>query len=107
MGKTIPLKSYTIEGYTGTFAVISSITNPFCDSCNRIRLTADGKIKNCLFSNDENDLLSAFRAGEDITPLIMDSINKKKFKRAGMDSFEDISNPKINSNNRPMISIGG
>ncbi len=106
-GKNDTAKSYAIEGYIGTFAVISSITNPFCDSCNRIRLTADGKVKNCLFSNDENDLLAAFRAGEDITSLIMDSINKKKFKRAGMDSFEDISNPKINSNNRPMISIGG
>lgn len=100
-------KSYRIEGYKGTFAIISSITNPFCDTCNRIRLTADGKIKNCLFSNNETDLLSAFRSGDDITPLIIDSINKKKQKRAGMDSFEDISNPEINSKNRPMITIGG
>ena len=100
-------KSYKIEGYKGTFAIISTITNPFCDTCNRIRLTADGKIKNCLFSNNETDLLSAFRSGNDITPLIIDSINKKKLKRAGMESFEDISNPEINSKNRPMITIGG
>jgi len=100
-------KSYKIEGYKGTFAIISSITNPFCDTCNRIRLTADGKIKNCLFSNNETDLLSELRSGKDIVPLIMDSIHKKKQKRAGMDSFEDISNPEINSKNRPMITIGG
>lgn len=100
-------RNYKIDGYKGTFAVISSITNPFCDTCNRIRLTADGKIKNCLFSNNETDLLSALRKGENISVLIQDSINKKKLKRAGMNSFEDISNPAINSNNRSMVAIGG
>jgi cyclic pyranopterin phosphate synthase len=48
-------KNYKIEGYKGSFAIISSVTNPFCDSCNRIRLTANGRLKNCLFSSSESD----------------------------------------------------
>lgn len=59
-------KNYQIKNYKGSFAVISTVTNPFCDSCNRIRLTANGKIKNCLFSSDETDLLSALRDNEPI-----------------------------------------
>ena len=43
-------KNYKIKNAKGTFGIISSVTNPFCSTCNRIRLTADGKIKNCLFS---------------------------------------------------------
>ncbi len=72
-------KNFRIKNFQGSFGVISSVTNPFCDSCNRIRLTADGKIKNCLFSQSETDLLSAFRNGESIRPLIIDTVlNKKK-----------------------------
>ena len=41
-------KNFSIEGFKGSFAIISSISKPFCGSCNRIRLTADGKLKNCL-----------------------------------------------------------
>ncbi len=100
-------KSYKISGYLGTFAVISSVTNPFCDSCNRIRLTADGKIKNCLFSNSETDLLSALRQGENIESLIRKSIWDKKEIRAGMNTMEDFSDPAEHHKNRAMISIGG
>ena len=99
--------SYKISGYLGTFAVISSVTNPFCDSCNRIRLTADGKIKNCLFSNSETDLLSALRQGENIESLIRKSIWDKKEIRAGMNTMEDFSDPAEHHKNRAMISIGG
>ena len=56
--KNFTARTYKIEGFQGNFGIISSITNPFCDGCNRIRLTANGKIKNCLFSNSETDLLS-------------------------------------------------
>lgn len=49
-------RNFQLKDAKGTFGIISSVTNPFCDSCNRIRLTADGKIKNCLFSEDESDL---------------------------------------------------
>ena len=100
-------KSYKIEGFSGTFAVISSVTNPFCDSCNRLRLTADGKMKNCLFSQNETDLLSAYRKGEDVKPLIFENVWKKKAVRAGMDTFEEFSDSKLNQQNRSMIAIGG
>jgi cyclic pyranopterin phosphate synthase len=100
-------KAFQINDHKGTFAVISSVTNPFCDTCNRIRLTADGKIKNCLFSNCETDLLTAFRSGVNITDLIRASIWHKKAVRAGMDTFEDLSDPELNQQNRNMISIGG
>ena len=82
-------KNFRIKGYQGSFGIISTLTNPFCDSCNRIRLTADGKIKNCLFSNDEIDLLSLHRKGFDVRPYIIDSIYNKKKARAGIDSFSD------------------
>ena len=100
-------KSYKINGYKGTFAVISSVTNPFCDSCNRMRLTADGKIKNCLFSNSEIDLLTPFRNKEKIDILIRQSIWNKKATRAGMNTIQEFSNPVEHSKNRAMISIGG
>jgi molybdenum cofactor biosynthesis protein A len=100
-------KNFKISGFSGSFGVISSVTNPFCDSCNRIRLTADGKIKNCLFSSDETDLLTAFRAGNEITSLIYDSISKKKKSRAGIESFENKESAKVHEANRSMIAIGG
>lgn len=100
-------KNYKIKGFEGTFAVISSVTNPFCDSCNRIRLTADGKIKNCLFSNHESNLLQPLREGTDIKPIILESVFRKKATRGGMISFDDFSNPDNNQNNRSMVAIGG
>ena len=100
-------RNYSIRGYKGSFGVISTVTNPFCDTCNRIRLTADGKIRNCLFSNAETDLLTALRNGEDINPLIVNTIQNKKKARGGMESVEDFSNPLLNQDNRSMIMIGG
>lgn len=100
-------KCYSVKGYQGTFGIIASITNPFCSTCNRIRLTADGKIKNCLFSSDETDLLNPFRNGEDIVPLIVKSIDKKKAVRSGMDTVEDLHDESLIEKNRSMISIGG
>ena len=100
-------KSYKIEGYKGTFAVISSVTNPFCDTCNRLRLTADGKMKNCLFSQNETDLLGALRRGEEISDLIRESVWNKKSTRGGMESFEEFSDSSLNQKNRSMITIGG
>ena len=97
-------RNYKISGFSGSFAIISSITNPFCDSCNRIRLTADGKIKNCLFSNNETDLLKALRQGKNIIPLILKTIWNKKAVRGGMNSFEEIS---ATNKNRSMVAIGG
>jgi molybdenum cofactor biosynthesis protein A len=97
-------RNYRIAGYQGTFGMISPVTNPFCDSCNRIRLTADGKLKNCLFSQSETDLLGALRRGEDIVSLIRTSIWDKKAARGGMTSFELEG---AMHTNRSMIKIGG
>lgn len=105
--KNFTARTYKIKGFQGDFGIISSITNPFCDSCNRIRLTANGKIKNCLFSNSETDLLTAFRNGESITELISTSVKNKKKVRAGMVTISEMDDPKLHFDNRSMIAIGG
>jgi len=97
-------RNFKISGFKGNFGVISSVTNPFCDSCNRIRLTADGKIKNCLFSGTETDLLSALRGNKDIVPLIHKSITLKHKERGGLAEFHSTD---FEFNNRSMIRIGG
>ena len=48
-------REYRIKGFEGSFGIIGSMSTPFCSGCNRIRLTADGMIKNCLFSNEKDD----------------------------------------------------
>lgn len=100
-------KNYSIAGHQGTFAVISTVTNPFCDQCNRIRLTANGHLKNCLFSQKEIDLLTAFRNNEDIEPLIRKSVESKFAVRSGMSSPESFEDPDRHRQNRSMITIGG
>jgi len=100
-------KNHKVQSYKGSFSVISSVTNPFCSICNRIRLTADGKLKNCLFSNSETSLLETLRAGEPIEPLIFKNIRHKKAMRGGMDDDVKFQNPKLFSQNRSMIKIGG
>ncbi|XOV69275.1 MAG: GTP 3',8-cyclase MoaA [Fluviicola sp.] len=98
-------RNFKIEGAKGTFGIISTVTNPFCDSCNRIRLTADGKIKNCLFSNDEADLLSAYRNGGDLTPIVKTALFMKK---AGLGGLKQLDNDTLEAyENRSMITIGG
>ena len=100
-------KNYRVKGYKGTFAIISSVTNPFCDSCNRIRLTANGQIKNCLFSSTESDLLTPLRQGKSITPIIQKAVQAKFKSRGGMDTLEKLKDPSLHSKNRSMITIGG
>ena len=100
-------KNYKIEGFKGSFSIISSVTNPFCSTCNRIRLTADGKLKNCLFSNSETALLPTLRAGNPIKPLIYENIQSKHAMRGGMDNDAKFQNPDLFSQNRSMIKIGG
>lgn len=105
--KNFTARTYRIKGFLGDFGIINSITNPFCDGCNRIRLTANGKIKNCLFSNSETDLLTPFRNGESIENLISVSIKNKKKVRAGMVTIEEMDDPSLHFDNRSMIAIGG
>lgn len=96
--------NFKVVGHTGSFAIVSTITNPFCSECNRIRVTADGKMKNCLFANSETDLLSPMRAGEELSPIILNAIKSKKYSRDGMDVKMDAEHYE---QNRSMISIGG
>lgn len=100
-------KNFKISSYRGSFAIISSVTNPFCNTCNRIRLTADGKLKNCLFSNSETPLLEILRSGRSILPLIHENLISKQAVRAGMDDDQKFQNPELFSQNRSMITIGG
>lgn len=100
-------KAYSIPGHRGSFAVISTMTAPFCEGCNRIRLTADGKMKNCLFSKNETDLLTALRNGEKIEPLIRENIVAKE-KSLGGQFGTDLQHVHANAiRNRSMITIGG
>ncbi|MBG6235781.1 cyclic pyranopterin phosphate synthase [Pedobacter sp. CAN_A7] len=100
-------RRFHIPGHKGSFAIISTMTAPFCSTCNRMRLTADGKLKNCLFSNGETDLLTALRAKQEVLPLILASIWSKKKELGGQfdHQFELIDAQGIN--NRSMITIGG
>jgi cyclic pyranopterin phosphate synthase len=100
-------KHFMIPGHVGSFAVISTMSAPFCGTCNRMRLTADGKLKNCLFSPGETDLLTALRNQEDVTALIHESIRSKAKELGGQFSgtFEMLDAASIH--NRPMITIGG
>lgn len=100
-------KKFKVPNYEGTFAVISTITAPFCVNCNRMRLTADGKMKNCLFSAGEADILGALRRGKDIVPIIEQCLWHKEAERGGqfMPHFETMNAQTMQ--NRSMIAIGG
>jgi cyclic pyranopterin phosphate synthase len=100
-------KRYMIPNHAGSFAIISTMTSPFCSTCNRMRLTADGKLKNCLFSKEETDLLSALRNGQDVLPLIHQNIKMKAKELGGQFTsiLENVDAGHIQ--NRSMITIGG
>lgn len=102
-------KAYRVADWPGTFAVISTITEPFCGTCDRLRITAEGKMRNCLFSRDETDLLSALRRGEDIAPLIEANVLAKHAMLGGLPQFKPESQEEIlhDLSERPMVSIGG
>lgn len=100
-------KKFMVPEHKGTFAVISTMSAHFCGDCNRIRLTADGKMKNCLFSKDEVDLLTPLRNGEEVLPLIHQSISTKAAQLGGQftQDYELLQADIIQ--NRSMITIGG
>ncbi|RYG03249.1 MAG: GTP 3',8-cyclase MoaA [Chitinophagaceae bacterium] len=100
-------RKYLVNGHAGTFAIISTMSEPFCEGCNRIRLTADGKLKNCLFSKSETDLLTALRNGQQLEPLITQNILSKEKELGGQfnNLFENLHPEDIE--NRSMITIGG
>ncbi|KAL7334912.1 hypothetical protein PS15p_200469 [Mucor circinelloides] len=96
-------KHYQVPGYQGKLGFITSMTEHFCGTCNRLRITADGNIKVCLFGNAEVSLRDMIRQGktdEELLEIIGAAVKKKKKQHAGM--FELAS-----KKNRPMILIGG
>jgi len=99
--------NYFISELNNSFGIIPTVTNNFCSGCSRIRLTADGKIKNCLFSADESDLLGSLRRGENVREIIADNISRKKKKAAGRINFNDEKALTDYTNNRSMVAIGG
>ncbi len=64
-----PAKHYRLAGARGRLGFISSVTEPFCSGCNRLRLTADGRLRLCLLRDDEVDLLTPLRNGADFATL--------------------------------------
>ncbi|PPQ63833.1 hypothetical protein CVT24_009783 [Panaeolus cyanescens] len=96
-------RSWTIPGYQGSFGFISSMSDHFCGTCNRLRLTADGQIKVCLFDANEISLRDKLRSGasdEQMLELIGTAVSNKTEKHAGMEDIDVVTN-------RPMILIGG
>ncbi len=100
-------KKYIVPGHKGTFAFISTMSQPFCGGCNRMRLTTDGKMKNCLFSKSEVDILTALRKGTDIKPLIHQCVWMKEEKLGGQFDAMDKHIDADKIRNRSMIQIGG
>ena len=99
-----PALHYRFQGALGKIGIISPVSDHFCPSCNRLRLTSDGKLRTCLFSTEETDLRLPLRQGlpdEEIAAAIRSAINKKPEKHQLSSSVfrKCIS--------RPMSSIGG
>jgi cyclic pyranopterin phosphate synthase len=65
-----PAERYQIEGAKGEIGLIGALSNHFCDTCNRLRLTADGHLRACLFSDREIDIKAPLREGEPDAQLV-------------------------------------
>ncbi|MDA9856828.1 GTP 3',8-cyclase MoaA [Rubripirellula sp.] len=98
-----PATDYEFDDGVGTVGIIASVTEPFCSTCNRFRLTADGQLRNCLFGGDSGDVRQLLRSGsrdEAIAKLLQDSVLSKQRGHGTDDlAFERPS--------RPMYAIGG
>ena len=95
--------SWRLPEAQGSVSFIASMTQPFCAGCNRLRLTADGALKVCLFGNAEVSLRDAMREGasdEELLGLVAGALYGKHAAHAGMHAI-------ASSENRPMTTIGG
>ncbi|KAJ3778238.1 molybdenum cofactor biosynthesis prote [Lentinula raphanica] len=96
-------RSWKIPGYRGEFGFISSMSDHFCSTCNRLRITSDGQIKVCLFDAKEVSLRDHMRNGAsdlDLLHIVERAVGGKEEKHLHMENIDVVSN-------RPMILIGG
>jgi len=78
-----PARYFRLLGHQGTIGFISAVSDHFCGTCNRLRLTADGRLMSCLFSNDEIGIRAALAARdhEATAALVRESLSRKTFDR--------------------------
>ncbi|MGW4965744.1 GTP 3',8-cyclase MoaA [Nonomuraea sp. NPDC004186] len=98
-----PAERFLVNGGPGRVGVIGSVTRPFCGSCDRVRLTADGQVRNCLFAREESDLKTRMREGASDEELAERWVAAVARKRAG----HGIDDPSFLQPARPMSAIGG
>ena len=98
-----PAELFAVDGGPHTVGVIASVTRPFCGDCDRVRLTADGQVRNCLFAREESDLRTALRGGADDAEIADRWRAAMATKRPGH-GINDVS---FLQPTRPMSAIGG
>ena len=98
-----PAELFAVDGGPHTVGVIASVTRPFCGDCDRVRLTADGQVRNCLFAREESDLRTALRSGADDAEIADRWRAAMATKRPGH-GINDVS---FLQPTRPMSAIGG
>jgi cyclic pyranopterin phosphate synthase len=98
-----PAELFAVDGGPATVGVIASVTRPFCGDCDRVRLTADGQVRNCLFAREESDLRAALRGGASDAEIADRWVVAMRGKRAG----HGIDDPTFLQPDRPMSAIGG
>ncbi len=98
-----PAELFLVDGGPGTVGVIASVTRPFCGDCDRVRLTADGQVRNCLFAREESDLRAALRSGASDDELAQRWVAAMATKLPG----HGINDPTFLQPDRPMSAIGG
>jgi cyclic pyranopterin phosphate synthase len=98
-----PAEQWWVDGGPATVGIVASVTRPFCGACDRIRLTADGQLRSCLFARQETDLRAALRGGagdEEIARRLAQCLASKQAGH-GIDEPDFLQPP------RPMSAIGG
>jgi cyclic pyranopterin phosphate synthase len=98
-----PAELFLVDGGPATVGVIASVTRPFCGDCDRVRLTADGQVRNCLFAREESDLRTSLRNGASDEEIAERWVIAMRGKRAG----HGIDDPSFLQPDRPMSAIGG
>jgi cyclic pyranopterin phosphate synthase len=98
-----PAEQFLVDGGPATVGVVGSVTRPFCASCDRLRLTADGQVRNCLFARDESDLRAPLRSGASDDELA----DRLRVAVAGKKAGHGIGEPGFVQPDRPMSAIGG